>query len=140
MGYLKALCADFELFNDDYIRRKIYQLAQKKIDEAKIGRLWVRGNYQTMIPDVFAMAQHAFGLEVTGLLQKDCHYSQFWAERGVEKIDALRSPMVDPSEHKVSSIVCSEEMEFWYQYLYSGIVMNVWGLDTVCHSDADAPK
>jgi hypothetical protein len=137
MGYLKALCADFDLFNDDYIRRKIYQLAQKKIDEAKIGRLWVRGNYQTMIPDPYALAQHAFGLEVTGLLPKDCHYSEFWVERGVKKVDCLRSPMVDASEHKVSNIISNEEIEFWYQYLYSGIVMNIWGLDTICHSDSD---
>lgn len=136
-GYIKALCADFDLFNDDYIRRKIFQLAQKKIDEAKIGRLWVRGNYQTMIPDPYALAQHAFDLEVTGLLPKDCHYSQFWVERGVEKVDCLRSPMVDASEHKVSSIICNEEIEFWYQYLYSGIVMNIWGLDTIVHSDSD---
>lgn len=137
MGYLKALCADFELFNDDYIRRKIYQLAQKKIDEAKIARLWVRGNYQTMIPDPYALTQHAFGMEVTGLLPKDCHYSEFWVERGVDKVDCLRSPMVDASEHKVSSIVSNEDIEFWYQYLYSGIVMNIWGLDTICHSDSD---
>lgn len=136
-GYIKALCADFDLFEDDYIRRKIFQLAQKKIDEAKIGRLWVRGNYQTMIPDPYALAQHAFGLEVTGLLPKDCHYSQFWVERGVEKVDCLRSPMVDASEHKVSSIICNEEIECWYQYLYSGIVMNIWGLDTIVHSDSD---
>ena len=137
MGYLKALCTDFELFNDDYIRRKIFQLAQKKIDEAKIGRLWVRGNYQTMIADPYALAQHAFGLEVTGLLPKDCHYSEFWVERGVKKVDCLRSPMVDASEHKVSNIISNEEIEFWYQYLYSGIVMNVWGLDVINHSDSD---
>ena len=138
MGYLKALCLDFDLFRDDYIKHKIYQLAQKKIDEAKIGRLWVRGNYQTIIPDPYAMAQHIFGMEVTGLLEKDCHYSQFWIERGVDKINAMRSPMVDASEHKVSSIVNNEKMEYWYQYLYSGIVMNIWGLDTIIHSDSDA--
>lgn len=138
--FLKALCIDFELFNDDYIRRKIYQLTQKKIDEAKIGRLWVQGNYQTMIPDPFALAQHAFGLEVTGLLPKDCHYSQFWLDRMVDKVDCCRSPMVDPSEHKVSNIVCNEKMAYWYQYLYSGIVMNIWGTDTITHSDADDLK
>lgn len=137
IGFLKALCIDFELFNDDYIRRKVFQLVQKKIDEAKIGRLWTRGNYQTMIADPFALAQHAFGLEVTGLLPKDCHYSEFWYERGVEKIDAMRSPMVDASEHKVSNIVCNEDIKYWYQYIYSGIVMNIWGLDTIVASDSD---
>lgn len=139
-GYLRALCVDFNLFDDDYIKSKVFQLAQKKIDEAKIGRLWVRGNYQTMIADPFALAQHAFGLEVTGLLSKDCHYSEFWWERGVEKIDAMRSPMVDASEHKVSSIIWNNDIEYWYQYLYSGIVMNIWGLDSIVHSDSDLKK
>ena len=138
-GYLKAICVDFDLFDDDYIKRKVYQLAQKKIDDAKIGRLWVRGNYQSMIPDPYAMAQHAFGMEVTGLLQKGSHYSQFWVDRGVEEIDCLRSPMVDASEHKVSKVVFNDEIECWFQYLYSGIVMNIWGLDTIVHSDSDGP-
>lgn len=137
LGFLKALCIDFDLFQDDYIRRKIYQLAEKKIDEAKIGRLWVRGNYQTMIPDPFALAQHAFRLKVTGLLPKNCHYSEFWVERNVNKIDCMRSPMVDCSEHKVSNIIHNDKIDYWYQYLYSGIVMNIWGLDTIVHSDSD---
>lgn len=137
LAWVKGLCLDYELFKDDYIKRKIYQSIQKKIDEAKIGRLWVRGNYQIMIPDPFALAQHALKLEVTGLLPKDCHYSQFWVDRNVEKVDCLRSPMVDCSEHKVSSIINNEMTEYWYQYLYSGIVMNIWGLDTITHSDSD---
>lgn len=138
-GYLKAMCVDFDLFDDDYIKRKVYQLAQKKIDDAKIGRLWVRGNYQSMIPDPYAMAQHAFGLEVTGLLPKGCHYSQFWVDRGVEEIDCLRSPMVDASEHKVSKVIFNDDIACWFQYLYSGVVMNIWGLDTIVHSDSDEP-
>lgn len=137
IGYLQALCIDFDLFKDDYIRRKIYQLAEKKVDEAKIGRLYVRGNYQTMIPDPYAMAQHAFGMEVTGLLPKDCHYSQFWIERDVDKIDCMRSPMVDASEHKISNVVCDDNMNYWFQYINSGIVMNIWGLDTIIASDSD---
>lgn len=137
MAFMSALCMNFDLFKDDYIRRKINQICQKKIDDAKIGRLWARGNYQTMIPDPFAMAQHILGLPVVGLLPKDCHYSRFWVDRGVDKIDACRSPMVDASEHKVSSIINNEQIEYWYQYLDSGIVMNIWGLDTIVHSDSD---
>lgn len=137
IGWLKALCVDFSLFDDDYIRRKIYQMIQKRIDDAKIGRLWARGNYQTMIPDSYALAQHAFGLEVTGLLEKGCHYSKFWADRNVKKIDACRSPMVDSSEHKVSEIATNDMIDYWFQYLDSGIVMNIWGLDTIVHSDSD---
>ena len=90
-----------------------------------------------MIPDPYAMAQHAFGMEVTGLLPKDCHYSQFWIERDVDKIDCMRSPMVDASEHKISNVVCDDNMNYWFQYIYSGIVMNIWGLDTIIASDSD---
>ena len=93
-----------------------------------------------MIPDPFALAQHALGLEVTGLLPRGSYYSQFWIERNVDKIDCCRSPMVDCSEHNICSVISNEEMEQWYQYLYSGIVMNIWGLDTIVFSDSDFDK
>lgn len=136
-NFVKALLLNNDLFKDDYVRRKTYQMIETKINQAKIGRLWCRGNYQTMIPDPYAMAEWIFGMDVKGLLNKGEFYSKFWNDREVKKIDACRSPMVDPSEHNVVDVVDSEQMRGWYQYISSGIVMNIWGLDTIIHSDAD---
>lgn len=136
-NFVKALVLNNDLFQDDYIRRKTYQMIETKINQAKIGRLWVNGNYQTMIPDPYAMCEWMFKQEVKGLLGKKQFYSKFWSDRGVEKIDACRSPMVDPSEHNVVDVVASEQMKEWYKYITSGIIMNIWGLDTIIHSDSD---
>lgn len=136
-NFVKALLLHNELFKDDYVKRKTYQMIEMKIDQAKIGRLWCRGNYQTMIPDPYAMAEWVFGRDVKGLLNKGEFYSKFWNDRNVNKIDACRSPMVDPSEHNVVNVVDSEQMKEWYKHITSGVIMNIWGLDTITHSDSD---
>ncbi|MCM3387311.1 RNA dependent RNA polymerase [Ureibacillus chungkukjangi] len=136
-NFVKAVLYNDKLLNDPYIKKKLYENISVKIDEAKIGRLWSRGNYQFMVSDPYAQAQFAFGLEVTGLLKEKEYYSNFWNERSVTKVDACRSPMVDFHEHNIIDFVADDIMNHWYKYLKSGIIYNVWDVDTIRHSDSD---
>lgn len=136
-NYVKAILYNDKLLNDPFIKKKIYDNISTKIDEAKIGRIWVNGNYQFMISDPYGQAQFAFGMKVTGLLNEFEHYSHFWNERKVNKVDALRSPLVDFHEHNMLNLVNNEKVNEWYKYQPSGIVYNVWGVDTIRHSDSD---
>jgi hypothetical protein len=135
--FVKAILYNDELLKDPYIKKKIYDTISTKIQEAKIGRLWVRGNYQAMISDPYGQAQWAFKQNVTGLLKENEHYSHFWNKRNVTKVDACRSPMVDFHEHNPLNFVVNDEMKEWYKYIKSGIIYNVWGVDTIRHSDSD---
>lgn len=136
-NFVKAILYEAKLLNDPYIKKKLYDGISSKIQNAKIGRLWANGNYQAMISCPYGQAQWAFGLPVTGLLKEFEHYSNFWNERDVNKVDACRSPMVDFHEHNVLNFIKNETTEEWYKYIKSGIIYNVWGVDTIRHSDSD---
>lgn len=136
--FVKAILYNDELLGDPYIKKKLYNSISTKIQEAKIGRLWVRGNYQAMVSDPYGQAQWAFKQEVTGLLKENEHYSHFWNKRNVTMVDACRSPMVDFHEHNpLYFVAATDEIKEWYKYIKSGIIYNVWGVDTIRHSDSD---
>ncbi|WP_299831275.1 hypothetical protein [uncultured Metabacillus sp.] len=136
-NFAKAILYNDKLLNDPYIKKKIYDSISTKIKDAKIGRLWARGNYEAMVSDPYGQAQWAFKLPVTGLLKEFEHYSRFWNNRNVKKVDACRSPMVDFHEHNILNFIKNDETENWFEYLNSGIIYNVWGVDTIRHSDSD---
>ena len=115
-SFVKAVLYNPTLLNDSYIQSKIYKLIQKKVDEAKIGRLWVRGNYQMMCADPYLQCEHAFKLEPKGLLKEFEHYSKFWLDRKIKQVDACRSPMVDFSEHNLLNFIDNSETKYWYKY------------------------
>jgi len=135
--FVKAIVCNNNLINDKYIRQKIFNQIEKRILDAKIGRLWVRGNYQFMVSDPYAQCQFAFGQQVTGLMKEGEYYSKFWNDKGVERVDACRSPMVDFSEHNILNFKDLESCRDWFKYIDSGIIYNVWGIDIYRHSDSD---
>lgn len=97
----KAIIKNRNFLNDSYVQQKIYKSIAETINRAKIGKIWIKGNYQFMIADPLAQCQAALGLETTGGLKANEIYSKFWRDRkpsgGV--IDCCRSPMIDVHEH-----------------------------------------
>ena len=134
---MKALVKNIDFLNDTYIQRKLYKNITESINRAKLGKIWVRGNYQFMVADPVAQCQSALGLEPTGLLKADEVYSAFWDNKGVHYIDACRSPMIDLHEHNPMKVVDTEEARYWYQYMPSGIIYNTYDTSCARHSDSD---
>lgn len=138
MDFVKGIMLEPELLKDDYVRSQILKTLKRKIKDAKIGRLWVRGNYAFQISDPYALCEWVFGMEVNGLLGAYEMYCNFWNSRTESKeILCCRSPLVHGSEHLLRKLVTSEEMESWYQYLESGIVNSVRDLSVMHMSDSD---
>ena len=137
---MKAIVKNINFLNDTYIRQKIYKSIAETINRAKLGKIWIRGNYQFMIADPVAQCQAALGLPAVGLLKKDQVYSKFWIDRDMagKIIDTCRSPMIDVSEHNPIVVAPkNEEMEHWYQYLPSGIIYSIYDTSCFRHSDSD---
>lgn len=122
----RAVMANPDLIGDDYILNRIHRMIKRRIVDAKIGVLDVRGNYQILSGDLFALAQSIFGLPVTGLLKAGEIYSKFWAERNVDKVLCYRAPM--SNEHSIvhQNICCSEAAQYWFQYMESIAIVNAW--------------
>jgi hypothetical protein len=134
---LQALLLEPKLINDIQIQNKIQRLINKKIKESYLGVLLLEGNYQHIFVDPFAQAQWGLGLQITGLLKEGESYSAYWNEKKVSEVSAIRSPMTFRSENNLLNLKNSEELNYWYKYLNSGIVFNAFGIDMMKMAGGD---
>ena len=136
--FTKAIMKNSYMLNDGYIQKKIYNSIKESIRQAKIGRVWVKGNYSFMISDPVAQCESALGLEPKGLLPSNYVYSNFWNERtDSNEICLLRSPLTHYSEVNIQNLANTENMRKWYKYIYSGVIYNIYDISVVKHADSD---
>ena len=133
----KCMLYNLDIINDNYARQKVMRLIRKKIDQAKIGKIYVEGSYDFLIPDLYAMAEHAFGMEVQGLIPAKCAYSKRWVDKGAKKISAQRSPLVAPAENQVLNVYSNNRCQDWFRYITWGNVLSIADLTEIAMSDAD---
>ena len=126
-SYYQAMYYRHSLYNDDFIQKKVKQDLKSGKERAYIGKIVVYGNYQTLIPDLYALMQHTFGLDVTGLLHGNQVYSNYWNYNLIEEpwIDIIRSPHI-ANEHCPVMVVTSAAMEKWFRYQKTGIILSVF--------------
>lgn len=136
----KCLLYNLDLLNEEFTRGKIRNIAQSKIQQAKIGKLYVEGSYDFIIPDLYAMAEHAFSLEVKGLLPAKCMYSRRWVEKGSKVVSVQRSPLVAPAENQVMNVFSDDKCKEWFKYIEWGNVYSILDLTVISQSDADFDK
>ncbi len=148
--YYEALLKNRSLCNDTYIKDSIKDDLREIKRRCCCSKIMVNGNYQVFSPDIFGLAQWAFGQEVTGLLNAYEVYSNYWNSRyksytaadiydkegnkltdsdkwyrrSISKIDVIRSPHI-ANEHQVVNVVQNEEMCKWYKYQETGIVTSI---------------
>ena len=133
----KSFAVNREIINDKYFRERMYDSLKVQIQQACLGRIIVDGNFQVMVSDPYGLMEHICGLEVKGLLGKKEYYSAYWNNKGVKRVSASRSPLNYKSEHLVYDLVQNEEMNEWYKYCYTGIILNIHGTETVNHGGSD---
>lgn len=136
--FIKALMIDRRLIDDPFILKKIHKMIQKKINMAAKGSIQITGNFAMVSGDPYSLAQSIFGLPVTGLLRKGEVYHRYWIEKGVDEIAVFRAPMTCHNNIRRRNVVHNEEMDFWYQYITTGIILNSW--DTTCDATNGSDK
>ena len=136
--FTKAIMKNAKLLQDSYVQKKLYNAGTESIREAKMGRIWVRGNYQFAISDPVAQCRSALGLSPDGLIPAHHVYSNFWNERGVTgEIVCCRSPLTTYSEVVVNELSNTEEMQEWYQYIKSGFIQSIYDINVMLEADGD---
>jgi len=128
--WIKSLIVNHQLLNDKYIKQKIYNLIKKKIDKGCLGTINLDGNYEVIVSDPYGLMEAVCGLEVHGLIGKDCCYSQYWNDRNISRIDCMRAPLTYRSEHVVINVENTGEQRKWFKYCYGGIILNIHGHET----------
>jgi hypothetical protein len=122
----KAIMANPELINDPYVRSKVSRMIQKRINSAKIGVLDVNGDYAIAGNDPYSLLQSIFGLEITGLLKAGECYHRYWIDNGADEVCVFRAPMTSIENVCKLKVVTSQEMEEWYKYIKTCILLNSW--------------
>lgn len=137
--WMRALILKPELIEYKYFRMKIYNMLKKRIKDGSIGQIIADGNFQVLISDPYAMMQAVCGhKDVTGLLPKGKHYSNYWNERGVDLVIGSRSPLTYRSEHvKMHLYKDKDTTEKWYKHIKTGIIINVHGHEVDNFAGAD---
>lgn len=120
----KAIMACPDIINDKYVRSRIEKMIFKSIQDAKIGVLQFHGNFQIITGDPYCLAESIFGLEKKGLLDTGEAYSKYWIDKGVGEVVAFRAPMIVHNNVGKLQIVRNEDIDFWYQYIKSTIILN----------------
>lgn len=135
--WIKALALYPELLKDKYFRSKIHDLIKTKMQNGCMGQILVDGNFQTLVSDPYGFMQHVCGLPVTGLLGAGEFYSNYWNEKGVTRVDGMRSPLTFRSEHVIMDLVKNDQTEKWYRYCKQGIILNYHGHEVCNFGGAD---
>lgn len=135
---LKALMIDERLMNDPFVLKKIHSMIKKRIEAAAKGSIQNEGNFAIVSGDLYSLAQSIFGLPVTGLLKPGQVYHKYWIEKGADEIVLFRAPMTCHNNIRRRKVVHNQEMDFWYQYNTTGIILNSW--DTTCDALNGADK
>lgn len=132
-SWQRALFTSKYMLQDPYVIDSVHRYIKKKMNEAKIGKLFVDGNYQIGSGDPFALMQSICELEITGLLKGNECYSQFWTDKSVDEVVIFRSPMTSHNNIRKCIVNNSDECAYWYQYMDTIMVINSW--DSFCMAE-----
>lgn len=136
--FIKALMVDKRLMDDPFIVKKLHSMIKKRISDAAKGSIKLDGNFAIVSGDLYSLAQSIFGLPVTGLLKSGEVYHKYWIDKDVDEIALFRAPMTCHNNIRRRNVVHNEEMDFWYQYDTTGIILNSW--DTTCDATNGSDK
>ena len=135
----KALLLNPNLARDRYIQSRFIKTIEKKKKESYMGSILINANYQFMIGDPYYQACHMFKLDTQPILNDSEHYSEYWLNKGIKKVGAVRSPIVHHSEFNVLNLQDTISTRKWYNHIHSGIILpaNGVGMDCAIHGGSD---
>lgn len=132
-SWQSALYTSKYMLGDPYVIDSVHRYIKKKMNDAKIGKLFVKGNYQIASGDPSALMQSICGLEVTGLLKANEVYSKFWIDRDEDEVVLFRSPMTSHNNIRMCKVNFSNDCQYWYRYMNTIMIINGW--DSFCMAE-----
>lgn len=123
--YVKSILLNPEMAKEKTVRGSIVQSISKMMDDMKCGRLWQKGSFKFLAPDLIAMLQHIGGMEVTGFLSGNEFFGVDAAGIITGERIVLRNPHITSSENVVMGGVRNDEAERYLSHLANVIVVNI---------------
>lgn len=120
----RAILKDERMLNEHGIRDEIMRSAEKYIDGMKCGKLWVKGAFKFLAPDLIMFMEHIGGLKPVGCLEDGEFYGH--DIDGVIIGDRLieRNPHICHSEHTILKGVRNELTDKYLSHLDNVCMIN----------------
>ena len=139
--YMKAILKNQEMMKEEGVRAYIISLINKKIDEMKCGKLYLKGAFKFIVIDLVMFLRYISGMEVKGELNN----SQFYA---VDKSGAIkgrriieRNPHISASEHCILEGTETELLNEYCGHLANVFICNGYSITLPrlngCDEDGD---
>lgn len=139
--FSEALTIDKRMISDPFVKQRIKDMINKRIDDAKKGDLIVEGNFKLLVGDVVLFCNHMFNknpqYNPQGILQKGEFYSHYWNNLGVDEVVGFRAPMTVYNNIRKMNIVQSDEMKKWFKHLKNVFIVNSYDLTLNALNGAD---
>ena len=121
----RAVLKDRRMLGEDGIHDEIMKSAEKYIDGMKCGKLWVKGSFKFLAPDLIMFMEHIGGLEPNGCLNSGEFYGH--DIDGVIEGNRLieRNPHICHSEHTVLKGVRNDLTDRYLSHLDNVCMINV---------------
>ena len=145
--FQKVLEINPSFINDTYIRNLILKECSEKINGAKLGKIFVRGNFQFCVSDPVAQMEWILrnhcnvNIEVKGVIPPGYVYSNYWrcTDDSSDELVLMRSPLIDRNEIAKRKLIKEENR--YFSHLNSGIVYSIHDLTALqqggCDFDGD---
>lgn len=137
LSYSDALMCNSNVINDPCLRGRVTQMIDKKISNAKLGRIRVNGDYFVISGDPYSLCQSMFGLEVTGILEAGQIYSNYWLKRNADEVVCFRAPMSCHNNIRKVKVAKNCNADYWYKYMKNVLILNSWDMITFAANGCD---
>ncbi|HHV25977.1 MAG TPA: hypothetical protein GXX63_02135 [Tissierellia bacterium] len=128
-----AITKNPNMINDPYIQNFLQRQLERTINDMKLGRIYVDGQYSFIAQDPVLMLEMIAGLEPKGSLKKGEFYST-----GTEGYYAtFRSPMTHSSEVQKLNFIHNDRTDKWLHRYKNIIVLNGFDLTAQASAGAD---
>lgn len=144
------------IFADEYFKRKVKEDLKGIISRVLSGKLYITGNYEVLTPDIYVLAQYAFGKKVTGLLHSEEVYAYWWIyqneksskeekdkdEFTCDKLALIRNPHIYMEARTVTMVSDKDKKRYglikkWFQYQKTGIITDSYSTIPLALGTAD---
>lgn len=122
--YGKAILKNPEMLKEKGVRDYIVSLIQKHIDELKCGKLFVKGCFKFLCPDLIMLMEHAAGIETNGFLNNDEFYCRDYQGEIIGERVIERNPHICHSEHAILTGVKNEKYTNYFKRLVNVAMVN----------------
>lgn len=139
-NYRTAILKNPEMLKEYGVRQYLLNLIDKYKDDMKCGKIWLKGSFKFLVPDLIMLMQHIRGLEPTGCLESNEFYS--FNKDGVIEGEKLieRNPHICKSEHTILTGVNKPIVGEYFGHLSNICMINCKSITPQRLNGADQQK